>query len=105
MSKADTFGFTGPAIAASAISLLIPLVEPKESPIKIEGHSVQTLGQKRFTPIVIFLAFLYLLLWCFSCYIAITTPNEKLFYIETHLFIALGMYALAAILGYVKDYI
>lgn len=106
ISKVDTSGFTGPTIAAAALSLLIPLTEPiSKEPPRSDGLKVINTKQQIFIPIIFISSFIYLFLWGWTCYLSITSNTDKILDIDFHLIVGLSMYVYSSVMVYIRDYL
>lgn len=98
--------FTGPALAASALSFLMPLTRPKELSINIDGHEGVFVTSNKDSQLIGFIWLLVLCClfsWAGSCYMSMVLPNHNIWGVSTHLVIGLSMYFLSLLMTFIKD--
>jgi len=108
LSSVDTFGFIGPTLAATAISLLLPLTKVKE--FKIESDDGQqwvkvSKYEQNFSYFIWLLLFVSLFIWFWVCSLSMQNSTIELFNLPTHIVIGSCLYILSVILSAVKDYL
>ena len=103
----DTSGFTGPTLTAAALTMLVPLSQPKKLDMPIDNVSKAIVISKNdseyFIPIVWIFIFAYLFLWETSCFYSIKHPLLTIIGIPTHFFIGLITYVVSLIMVVIKE--
>jgi hypothetical protein len=102
----DTSGFTGPALAAAALSFLMPLTKPKEaSDTGFRGRDVLITSRmdSHFVAFTWLLILAFLFAWGVACYLSIRTPDSKLLGFPSHLTIGSGLYFVSLVMTAFKE--
>jgi hypothetical protein len=102
----DNSSFAGPALAAAALTFLVPLTKPKVLEVTIPNHPnafVTTKGDKNLVGFVWLLVFLYLFGWAGTCYLSVQDPQLKLWVLDIPLIIGLVGYAISLVLTFLKE--
>lgn len=102
----DTSGFTGPALAAAALSFLMPLTKPKEtSDTGFRGRDVLITSRldSHFVAFIWLLILAFLFAWGAACYLSIRTPDSKLLGFPSHLTIGSGLYFVSLVMSAIKE--
>lgn len=105
MSQATT-SFAGPALAAAALSFLMPLTRPKVIEVEVPGHPqaiVTSPADNQLIAFVWLLVFAYLFGWAWSCYLSIQNPAPKLWLLDQSLVLGIGTYTFSLLLTLIKE--
>ena len=110
-SQVDTSAFIGPTIGASGLSLLIPLVKPKEIEASLEdiesakekGLSVKYERDDKLITIVWTSILFGILLWYWSCATSIESPKEMVWLFPKHFIIGTSNYVIGVALTIWKE--
>jgi len=103
----DSWGFTGPTLAAAALSLLVPLAKPKVivgDPPAPRGTILVSSSDQAFVGIVWTLVLAFLFVWAVACFYSLRHPNDVVYGVSTHLAIGLGSYSVSLIMTVVKEF-
>ena len=106
LMEVDTSGFTGPALAAAALSFLIPLTRPKSVTVSVSlapRLRVVSAADQHFSALVWLLVLLFLFLWAGACYASVKHPEATLMTIDLHLFIGLVLYLVSVVCCFIKE--
>lgn len=105
--QVESWGFTGPTLAAAGLSFLVPLTRPKELNIPLNNApnavAISKGDRDIFVPLAFLLVFVFMFAWCWSCYISIKKPNAELFGMSTHLVIGSIVYLISVVMTFVKE--
>ena len=102
----DNVAFVGPALAAAALSFLMPLTKPKVLEVNIEGHPGSFVTSTKDSQLIGFtwiLTFLFLFIWSGACYFSIQNPMPKLMSLDLPLFLGLITYGISMIMTLLKE--
>ncbi|MFV8570242.1 hypothetical protein ACNQ6O_03435 [Marinobacter sp. SBS5] len=104
MIGVDSFGFTGPTLAAAGLTFLMPLVKPKQKKISgHEGYVVTTKADATLIPLLWLFVLAFLFFWSWSCYVSVKLPDHTTLGLPSHLAIGSGIYIVSLILTAVKE--
>ncbi|UZP66490.1 hypothetical protein N1030_12850 [Desulfovibrio mangrovi] len=101
----DSGGFIGPTLSAAGLTFLLPLVQPKELKIPIEGRNdvfVTTKKDMHFIPFVWFFILVSLFAWSSACYLSIKLIGPAFFSFPAHQVIGMVVYMISLVMSYVK---
>ncbi|EJL6474595.1 hypothetical protein ACVTD8_16260 [Vibrio cholerae] len=104
--KIQDTAFAGPALAAAALSFLMPLTKPKVIEIDVPGHPGTFVTSSRDSQLIgatWLLVFLFLFLWGAACYLSLQKPSLKFWELDVHLIIGLATYFLSLIMTLTKE--
>src|SRR5580658_9277036 len=79
----DSSEFIGPTLAATGLSFLVPLTEPKEDIVALAAGKiakVRSEADKDFVPITMLFIFLFFFLWLASCYASLKHRDQVVSY-------------------------
>lgn len=100
----DSTGFTGPTLAAAALSFLMPLIKPKKKSIPgYEDLVAMSKAEAKFMPFVWGAVIIFLFCWTWSCYMSIKFPADKTFGFNSHLVIGGVLYTISLIMTGIKE--
>lgn len=105
MSQATT-SFAGPALAAAALSFLMPLTQPKKLQVEVPEHPnliVTSHADNQLIGFVWLLVFAFLFCWAWTCYLSVQNPAPKLWLLDQSLAIGLIVYTSSLVLTLVKE--
>ncbi len=103
--KVDSFGFTGPTLAAAGLSFFMPLTKLKISELNIPGGDsvfVMSKADEQLVGFIWLLVLAALFSWALSCYLSLQHPGLSALGVPTHLLVGLGTYLLSLIMTAVK---
>jgi hypothetical protein len=106
MNNENNTNFAGPALAAAALTFLVPLTKPKILEVSIPNHPnafVTTTGDKNLVGLVWLLVFFFLFGWAGTCYLSVQSPQSKLWLIDVPLVIGLAGYIISLLLTFLKE--
>lgn len=98
--------FAGPALAAAALSCLIPLTIPKRIKVDVPNHPDVIVTSPKDYHLVGFiwlLSFVYLFAWGYTCFLSVQTPLQKIWKLDLSLAIGIGVYILSLLLTLLKE--
>lgn len=104
--KVENTSFAGPALAAAALSFLMPLTKPKVIEVNIQGHPNTFLTTNRDSQIVGFtwiLVFAFLFLWAISCFLTTEVPIRKIWKLDMPFAIGAGVYLFSLVMIWIKE--
>lgn len=104
--KVENTSFAGPALAAAALSFLMPLTKPKVLQMNIPGHPNSFLTTTRDSQVVgltWILVFVFLFLWTGSCFLTTEQPIRKLWVLDMPLAIGGAVYVVSLIMTWAKE--
>src|SRR3954463_14815061 len=84
----DSWGFTGPTLAAAGLSFLVPLTKPKILNVAIAGMPdavAISKGDNQFIAFIWLLVLAFLFIWSGACYASIKYPDHMVLGVSTHL--------------------
>jgi len=100
----DSAGFTGPTLAAAALSFLMPLIKPKVILIpEYKNLVAMSNAESKFIPVVWVFVLAFLFCWSWSCYMSIKFPTDKIFGFNSHLVIGGVLYTVSLIMTGIKE--
>ena len=102
----DSWGFTGPTLAAAGLSFLVPLTKPKILNIQIPNAPDAVVTSKRdkeFVGLTWLMVFAFLFIWSASCYASLKFPEQRVLGFSTHLFIGGVAYLISLVMTFIKE--
>lgn len=104
--KVENTAFAGPALAAAALSFLMPLTKPKVLEVRVEGHPGAFVTSSRDSQLIgltWLLVFMFLFLWAVACFLSMQSPVIKFWILDMHLAIGLGTYFVSLVMTLLKE--
>jgi hypothetical protein len=106
----DSSEFIGPTLAATGLSFLVPLTEPKEDIVALAAGKiakVRSEADKDFVPITMLFIFLFFFLWLASCYASLKHRDQVVSYrsfsMSLQAFIGWLAYLISLIMAGIKE--
>jgi hypothetical protein len=106
----DSSEFIGPTLAATGLSFLVPLTEPKEDIVALAAGKiakVRSEADKDFVPITMLFIFIFFFLWLASCYASLKHRDQVVSYrsfsVSLQAFIGWLAYLISLIMAGIKE--
>lgn len=102
----DSWGFTGPTLAAAGLSFLVPLTRPKILNVSIPSapNAVAiSKGDQELVAFIWILVLAFLFVWSGACYASIKHPTHTVLGLSTHLVVGGVAYLISLVMIFVKE--
>jgi len=102
----DSWGFTGPTLAAAGLSFLVPLTKPKILNVAVPNAPNAVAISKddnEFIALVWLLILAFLFVWSGACYASIKYPDHRVLGVSTHLFVGGVAYLISLVMIFIKE--
>ena len=103
----DSWGFTGPTLAAAGLSFLVPLTKPKVIITQATPTQRRTVMTSRadlaFVGVVWILVLAFLFLWAGACFSSVKHPDDVVYGLSIHFAIGLGVYFVGMVMTFIKE--